>query len=289
MFFLRITGNLAQKLLNAAPYFCALLFFLFSQGNLFANEWDEPIVLLEDPLVPAIELRDGKISEVFVETNSEVAHRTDDLEIIKPSVRVANSQSSKSQSLGLVSELVCYPIFQLEREVGMGNPAIVSHWECSANAKEAEVLSVKSIANLGLFGFLGICLNRSELPSKNSLTQCENYQQRSMTLKFANVWKSSWQPVRTTSLSHTSTNSFRTQRTLIQRQSLNLTHSMSDILSTWSNEMDVYPLTFFPVTKLQARWPLETRQGKNLTNQILTLVDQNPNKQNHPLQSQTFL
>lgn len=288
MFFLRLTEKLAQKLLRSVPYICALLIFLFSQGNLFANEWDEPIVLLEDPLVPAIELRDGQISEVFVETNSEVAHRIDDLEIIKPSATVANSHSFKSQSLGLVSELVCHPIVHLDQEVGMGKSAAVSYWECSTNTKEAEVLSVKSIANLGLVGFLGICLSRSELPSKNSLTPCENYHQKSMTLKFANVWKSSWQQVKTTYLWPTSTNSFRTQRTSIQRQSLSHTHSMSDILSIWSNEMDVYPRTL-PAMKLQTQRPLETKQGKNLTKQILTLVDQNPNKQNHHLQNQTFL
>lgn len=95
--------------------------------------------------------------------------------------------------------------------------------------------SVKSVAVQGLFGFLGICPNRSDLPSRSFSMPCESSPSKSMTTRFANDWKYSWQPARMIYLLRQSISSSWIPKTLTPSSSPNLTLSMSDISSTWSN------------------------------------------------------
>lgn len=255
MFFRELTGKLAQKLQKTAPVLCVLILCSISPGNLYADEWpfqeEEPVVLFEDALLPAIELRDGIISEVIVESKTDVAI-ADSTSKGLHSCELSNfNPNHKTSSLFSVSRNKTNIDFSFQNEI-VDSPFVflVSGEEilCSAgysadtydsnsNRKEGEGFSVKSVANVRLFGFLGICLNRSELPSKNFSMQCENSQPRSMTQRSASDWRYSWQQVKTTSLWLMSTNSSRIRKTSILRPSKSRIRSMSDISSTWSNGM----------------------------------------------------
>lgn len=269
MFFMGKIKNLARNLLKVAPLFCLLGFLVFPQSGLFANEWDKPIVLLEEPLLPAIELRNGEISEVFIGSETELAIQSAGIgEGVDPSIGYESSTNSNPLILNTSAnshELSC-----LENSQELSS---VPHLNCNVGPvptpTNPEHFGVKSIASPGLFGFLGICLSRSELPSKNFSTPCENFPLKSMTQKSANDWKSSWQRVRTTSLWHMSTNSSRSLKNSILRPSRNLTPSMSDISSIWSNATGGFPMTSSPLSmslevKLQTLDPVKNRSNSKL-------------------------
>lgn len=250
MVFLEKTEKLAQKLQKNVPFFCALVFVLFSQGSLFANEWEEPVVLLNDPLVPAIELQEGVISEVVVVSNQELAIPTNESEG-QDLFQIPNTQVEKHTVQIVTSNHPSISIVSLPEKKGKGLfHCQIFQGNNSKPRMEGENLPVKSIASPGLIGFLGICLNRSELPSKNFSTPCENCLLRSMTLRSASDWRFSWQPVRTTSHWLSSTNSSKSQKNLIQRPFLNHTHNTSDISSTWSNGMGECQVKSSPMKKM---------------------------------------
>jgi hypothetical protein len=254
MFFQGMTEKLAQKLQKLAMCFCALAMFLFSQGDLFANGWDTPVVLLNDPLVPAIELQHGRISEVVVEKDSKYAFQSQNLEN-EQTIDFSSNAGIKTISHFIGSD--CGQILLGAEGSEAMDLTIPVAFGRGTNEREHEDHSVKSIANSGLVVFLGICLNRSELPSKNSSTLCANFPPRSMTQKFVSVWKSSWQQVKTTSLWLSSTNSYKIQRTSSLNPFTNLIPNTSDILSTWSNEMAVS----LPTSSETMRTQLEQNQG----------------------------
>lgn len=273
MFFQEIKENLARKLQNIAPYFCAFTFFVFSQGSLLASDWEEPIVLLNDPLVPAIELREGVISEVQVGSDREfVFSKSESMDGIF--LQSQNIETNKIFSHTIEnSPYLSFAMVPLSDGKGRVVIQYVGFGFVSGVCFEPENLGVKSIANSGLLGFLGICLSRSELPSKNFSMPCENFPLKSMTQKSANDWKSSWQRVRTTSLWHLSTNSSKSQKTSIRRLSMNPTHNTSDISFTWSNGMDGSQQTYSQTKRV----PMEVVQvfevvknsPRQLTQQIL--------------------
>ncbi len=290
MVFLEITKKLAQKLQKNIPFFCALVFVLFSQGSLFASEWDKPVVLVNDPLVPAIELREGVISEVVVTPNQEIAipsNRRDAQDIFQiPNTKVEKHTIRIFTSIHPSSLFVSIPG---KMEMGLSHCQVYQE-NNSVPRMEVENLPVKSIASPGLFGFLGICLNRSELPSKNFSTPCENCLLRSMTLRSASDWRFSWQPVRTTSHWLTSTNSSKSQKTLIQKPFLSHTHNTSDISSTWSNETAECPATSYPMKKM-AQEELEILVGikKNPSLHPKQLLAQKTNELTLPVQNPRLL
>lgn len=278
MFFAGKFKNLARNLLKVSPLLCLLGFLIFPQSGLLANEWDKPVVLLEEPLQPAIELRDGKIAEVRVGSETEIA-----LETSESIVGFRSNLGNETSGSRITSFPCAISNAQLSAHLEKSNtlgPLSISNFEVGPNHSYVcpEQFGVKSIANPGLFGFLGICLSRSELPSKNSSTPCENFPLKSMTQKSANDWKSSWQRVRTTSLWHMSTNSSRSQKTSIQRPSQSLTPSMSDTSSTWSNAMEESLATSSPLLMSQERKEQVLGLEKNPANSKILPLAQNPRR-----------
>lgn len=245
MFFLEKIKNLAQKLHKSAFLILLSIFFIFPTVGLFANEADLPVIIPNDELLTPIELRDGLVLEVTVPKETElVSPETFPSEIQTASTFVPSDVS--------IPELeIFFETSNVERGIVSGtglSSQIKTLGICKASSvfeNPPEHFSVKSIASSGLFGFLGICLSRSELPSKNSSMLCENSLLKSMTRRSANDWKYLWQPVRTTYLSPLSINSSRILKTSILSPSTNHTHNMSDISSTWPNVMEGYPVTYW--------------------------------------------
>lgn len=246
MIFSEKMKNLAQKLQKSTLLVLLSVFFIFPATGLFADEADLPVIIPNDKLLTPIELRDGLVFEVVVVDERKLT--LNDVEPSKvPQVGefvFSGEPTPKPANISMVS-----------------NPGMVflisnnsfSEKDDRRDLKDGfvfesgqEHFSVKSIASPGLFCFLGICLSRSELPSKNFSMLCENSLPKSMTRRSANDWKFLWQPVRTTSLWLLSTSSSKMLRTLTPRPSRNLTHSMSDISSIWSNATDESRVTFYP-------------------------------------------
>lgn len=237
MVFLEKTKKMAQKLQSRASLALLVVFFVFPVSGLFADVADLPVIIPSDELLTPIELRDGLVYQVVVEAKTEMAtseslHLENAPVVFSTSSLFINSDSQIEfpfSSGGVEFAAGVLNISQLKKSNFTFGVLVFDNGP--------EHFSVKSIASPGLFGFLGICLSRSELPSKNFSTPCENFQPKSMTRRFANDWKFLWQPVKTTSLWHMSTSSSKTQKTSIQRPSLSHTLSMSDISSIWSNAM----------------------------------------------------
>lgn len=272
MFFREKIKNVARNLQMFAPVICLLVFLIFPQTNLLANEWDRPVVLMEDPLVPAIELREGVVSEVRYESESELAWE-------KVNLTEENHSTIEKNSSDLEMQFVFSETSKPESSISPATSLVEQDSRRSqvridgfGSKQEPQHLGVKSIANSGLFGFLGICLSRSELPSKNFSTPCENFPLKSMTQKSANDWKSSWQRVRMTSLWLSSTNSSRSQETSIQKPFTSPTRSMSDISSTWSNGTEEFPMISSQGMKMVMGKVEAVVLEKNQTNRLLERV-----------------
>lgn len=236
--------NLAQKLQKGTLLALVSIFFIFPVSGLFADEADLPVIIPNDELLTPIELKDGLVFEVVVSEATELAVNESSVGETQSGGFLKSSDLSDSQSsiLFVKAGVEKFP---------SSRSKFFSETDQERDNKIDFVFEgalgyscVKSIANPGLFSFLGICLSRSELPSKNFLTPCENSLLKSMTQRSANDWKFLWRPVRTTSLWPLSTSSSRIQRISILKPSLSHTHSMSDTSSTWSNEMAVFPATF---------------------------------------------
>lgn len=280
MFFLENLKNLAQKLQKSALLVLLSVFFIFPMSGLFANESDLPVIIPADELLTPIELRDGLVLEVKVPDNTELT-----FEKISP------------QENQLTEDYISFDESPLERIIftevstiakgSVKESGFSSKIQTSGISKASivfekgpEHFSVKSIASPGLFGFLGICLSRSELPSKNSSMLCENSQLKSMTRRSANDWKFSWQPVRTISQSLWSTNSCRILRTSILSPSMSHILSMSDISSTWSNATEGSPVTFWLEKKTNLPVIAQvTNQQKNNLRVVLRRNVVHPNPQ----------
>lgn len=246
MVFPKKIKKLAQKLQKVTLLALLTVFFIFPASGLLAEEADLPVIIPNDELLTPIELRDGLVFEVVVSEESEFAlHENSSSESqVEDSFHLSSFSKTKSAATLAIAENVkdfshdSKPVSQI-RNFGLCEGA--SLFENALRHSE-----VKSIASLGLFGFLGICLSRSELPSKNFSMPCENSLLKSMTQRSANDWKFLWQPVRMTSLWLMSTSSSRMLKTSIQRPFRNHTHSMSDTSSTWSNAMEGFLMTFSP-------------------------------------------
>ncbi|EOQ94922.1 hypothetical protein LEP1GSC195_0716 [Leptospira wolbachii serovar Codice str. CDC] len=243
MFFLEKIKILAQKLQKGALLGLLSVFFIFPAVGLFANEADLPVIIPADELLTPIELRDGLVFEVVVEPETELAFGASSSSEIDEAIFTLPSDS---KGLNLHSSAMTF----ISEQVPSGDFENLSQSKISRLYTLPPVFengrkhfSVKSIASLGLFGFLGICLSRSELPSKNFSMLCENSLPKSMTRRSANDWKFLWQPVRTTSLWHSSISSSRTLKTSILRPSMSRIPNMSDISSIWLNEMEGSPVT----------------------------------------------
>lgn len=266
MIFSEKIKNLVQKLQKSTLLVLLSVFFIFPISGLFANEADLPVIIPNDELLTPIELRDGLVLEVVVTEERELAFDAIPTSEIQTAAAFVSSDAS-------AQELTHLGILPNAETVSLNSNGSFSQMEDKVILEEAfvfenspEHFSVKSIASPGLFGFLGICLSRSELPSKNFSMLCESSLPKSMTRRSANDWKFLWQPVRTTSLWPLSTNSSKMLRTSTPRPSRNHTHSMSDISSTWSNATVGFPVTFWQ----------EKRTDLLRTAQALSLLESNP-------------
>lgn len=245
MVFLEKIKKLAQKLQSGAFLALLALFFIFPVSGLMADVLDLPVIIPNDELLTPIELRDGLVYEVVVTPETE-AVTNDSLFLENKSAVLLNPSFTlglgEQADFSLKTEgVILFP----NRNVLLKNAEKNLLQRNSVFERGPEHFSVKSIASPGLFGFLGICLSRSELPSKNFSTPCENSLPKSMTRRSANDWKFLWQPVRMTSLWRMSTSSSRMQKTSIPKPSQSHTPSMSDTSSTWSNAMAEYPVIFY--------------------------------------------
>lgn len=244
MVFLGKIKKLAQKLQSGAFLALLTLFFIFPASGLMADVLDLPVIIPNDELLTPIELRDGLVYEVVVTPETEIV-ANDSMFLENKSVVLLNPSPTldlgeQADSSLKTEGVILFPngnvlLINAERNLRQRNLDF---------ERGPEHFFVKSIASPGLFGFLGICLSRSELPSKNFSTPCENSLQKSMTRRSANDWKFLWQPVRMTSLWRMSISSSRMQKTSIPRPSQSHTPSMSDTSSTWSNAMAEYPVIY---------------------------------------------
>lgn len=273
MVFSENTKKMAQKLQTYAVSLALSFFFIFPVSNLLANESDLPVIIPNDVLLTPIELRDGLVLEVTVVPDTEIAFESP---VGSEEESFLFTDSSDSQELVLslpleISKTNC--VFEMGCKTISRGKSLPAEELLSIFENDPEHFPVKSIASPGLFGFLGICLSRSELPSKNFSMLCENSLPKSMTRRSANDWKFLWRPVKTTYLWPSSTNSYRMLKTSTLKPSTNLTPSMSDISSTWSNGMEEFPVTYCQgkrtdLLKILAPSLLESSQ---------MLVAQNPN------------
>lgn len=282
MVFLEKIKKMAQKLQSGALLALLTLFFIFPVSGLMADVLDLPVIIPNDELLTPIELRDGLVYEVVVTPETEVV--SNDSSFLE-SQSVVLLKSSSTLDLGVQADfslttegVVLFP----NRNVLLKNAEENLLHRNSVFERGPEHFSVKSIASPGLFGFLGICLSRSELPSKNFSTPCENSLPKSMTRRSANDWKFLWQPVRMTSLWRMSTSSSRMQKTSIPRPSQSHTPSMFDTSSTWSNAMAEYPVIFCLEKTTEPRTALVQSPLKSLHLQMAQ-------KANEPLQNPQLL
>lgn len=281
MVFLGKYKNMAQKLQSLAIYLLLSVLFVFPASGLFANESDLPVIIPNDELLSPIELRDGLVYEVTVDQNTEIAFET------SSGNEGESSYSKVSAGMQVLapqftSEIFCSQFVMAKKcETSSQEKPWAPGLRLSIFENESKQYPVKSIANSGLFGFLGICLSRSELPSKNFSTQCENSLPKSMTRRSANDWKFLWPPVRMTSLWLSSINSFRMLKTSIRKPSMNPTPSMSDISSTWSNAMEEFLVTLLRETKTEIRIPVAPNRQEN--NKPLLTLNQSALPQNQHL------
>lgn len=260
--------NLAQKLQKSALLVLLSVFFIFPTMGLLANEPDLPIIIPNDELLTPIELRDGLVLEVTVFEETELTS----LEILPSEIQTA---------VAFVSSDVSAPELAIFCETSNLEKGLLKESELSSQSKTLgickaasvfenapEHFSVKSIASPGLFGFLGICLSRSELPSKNFSMLCENSPPKSTTRRSANDWKFLWLPARTIYHLPLSISSSKILKTSILKASMSRIHNTSDISSIWSNATEGSPVTFWlekrinlPETALVPNLPKSSQQA----------------------------
>lgn len=241
MNFGKIYKFLAQNLL-AACFALGGFIALPSLPNqsLYADEIpSEAVVIPETPLLnPVVVNYDGLVLEI-VYTEEELSSsefpcesnlaygsaRTSLEEMSLPDwnvgeIEVRNKANLEPITHGMVAMSSLPSQRELTKGMGKGNDSLV-----------------KSVAVPGLFGFLGICPNRSDLPSRSFSMPCESSQSKSMTMRSANDWKFLWQPARMIFRLRQSTSSYSILKTLTRSSSLSHIRNTSDISSTWSNEM----------------------------------------------------
>ncbi len=242
MNFLKNRHNLARFLLKPVGF--AIVFFCLCGTSLFADENIEPIIIPATELLTPVVLVNGVVSELVV-TPPKVQFAK--LPKVSEPLLFVGGVKKEGNRFGNF-------LFAMESFCPSGPSSIRSREKTLAPAydliplfskfgKEPDRSDLKSIANLGLFAFFEICLSQSELPFRNSSMPCASSLSKSMIRKSANAWKSSWQPVKMTSLWPRSTFSLPILRISILERSLSLSRSMSDILSIWSNEMAEFPPT----------------------------------------------
>jgi len=261
--------KLAQFLLKKLAH-ASFLAILFVPGfSLFATGSSLPIIIPEDELPASIQLAYGVVSVVTVSDSEELLGDSssslpcEEFQMLRGEmpettfsdsglsetnwkfhgeVRQANSQIpnriSEKTELGVPAGTSENFAFYGEGAF-QNDPNFLGSGLLSQNSKALllEQFSLNSIANLSPVAFLGICLNPSELPSKNLPTQCGSFLSKSTIQKFAKDSISLWQRVKTTSLWPRSTNCLPIQNPSIQERFLNHTPSMSDISFIWLREM----------------------------------------------------
>ncbi|EKJ86029.1 hypothetical protein CLV96_3000 [Leptospira meyeri] len=279
MVFLGKIKKLAQKLQSGTFLVLLAVFFIFPISGLMADAMDLPVIIPNDELLTPVELRDGLVYEVVVTPQAEMATNDSSLLENGPMVLSHSSLSSDYSAKQNVPLKNARVVLATKEDVLSKDAEGELPHSSSVFEKGSEHFSVKSIASPGLFGFLGICLSRSELPSKNFSTPCENSLPKSMTRRSANDWKFSWQPVRTTSLWRMSTSSFRMQKTSILRPSQSRIPNTFDTSSTWSNAMAESPTIFWLEKKTEHPIALVQNPLKNLRWQLVPKANepqQNP-------------
>lgn len=243
---------LAHLLLSARSLILISLFL--GTLPLFAEVEGPAAVFYEEALVPPIYMKDGEISIV-----------SDGIDPVADRVVLLKTQGQSTESLvstvATSTESVCAnssvseAVFRMpesfrtiqSKEGSANNPS--SHVEIrqpqafgilSTPDSRWEVLGaheLKSVANSRLFALLALCPKQNALPSRNSSMPCESSLLKSMTLRSANDWRSSWRPAKTICRLHKSTHSWLTHEVLTPKRSQSLTLSMSDTLSICSSEM----------------------------------------------------
>ncbi|TGM21641.1 hypothetical protein EHQ73_10045 [Leptospira meyeri] len=279
MVFLDKIKKLAQKLQSGAFLVLLAVFFIFPVSGLMAEAMDLPVIIPNDELLTPVELRDGLVYEVVVTPQAEMAANDSSFLENGPVVLSHSSLSSDFSMKQNVPLENAWVVLVTKEDGPSKNVEGKLLYDSSVFEKGSEHFSVKSIASPGLFGFLGICLSRSELPSKNFSTPCENSLQKSMTRRSANDWKFLWQPVRTTSLWRMSTSSFRMQKTSILRPSQSRIPNTFDTSSTWSNAMVESQTIFWREKKTEHPIALVQNPQKNLQRQLVPKANepqQNP-------------
>lgn len=283
MFFGKLNTFLARNLLSV----CFLAAVVFSpvlpHQSIFSESVFSPLVLEIEPLLPPVILVEGVVSEVVVSEEDQIADSSLVLEEVTrssltfqkgkffPLLGVAADQTSSvtpafylGDSSAKENGLSFYSVRKNCAEVSQmacPNPTNSSGADFYPHSKSS-LFVLKSVAFQGLFGFLGICPNRRDLPSKDSSMPCESYPWKSMTMRSANDWKSLWQPVRTIFPLPSSISYSLIQRTSIPNLSTNLIPNTSDISSTWSNEMEGFPRTYWEEREVTLHW------AKILQNQL---------------------
>lgn len=244
--------SLAQFLQSGVFFTSLFLCLVLTPSSVFASEELEPVLLPEVVLV----------DPVFYVDRVLVSHTS-----LASEVEVGNSEA-------------LLPIETMERAVD------VRFGKSYANGS-TQVTTVKAVANLGLFGFLGICPRQSESPSKSFSTPCESFPQKSMIQKFANAWKFLWPPVRMTYLSPSSISSYWILKTSIQSPYQNLIHNMSDTSFIWPSATaechKASPRMTQSLTKKHQYWlmgPNERQQSHQVAKSSLLA---NQRRQNHEL------
>lgn len=235
--------------------------------SLFAFDSSLPTIIPVDELLTPIQLVDGVVSYVTVPDTEESLSLSssslpcEDLQTFQEETKKVISidanlfRENSSLSPGTISAARRSSatilkggkeVFRLEtsgdsmesRKAEISKGLIIFSGLSLQNERTLGQFSLNSIANLSPVAFLGICLNPSELPSKNLPMRCGSFLSKSMIQKFAKDSISLWQPARTTFPWPRSINCLPTRSPSIQEQFLSHIHSMSDILFTWLKETE---------------------------------------------------
>nr|WP_210413600.1 hypothetical protein [Leptospira ilyithenensis] len=260
---------MAQFLLTKLAFASFLAIVFVPSFSLFAFDSSSPIMIPADELLTPVQLVDGVVSFVTVSDAEESLSLSssslpcEELQTLYEEIVLTDRSLIKKNSdpdLAIISANRLSPGKMLMEGKGLhllrtfedptdynriknANPLIVFSGLSLQNEGVPEQFSLNSIANLSPVAFLGICLNQSELPSKNLPMQCGSFLSKSMIQKFVKDSISLWQRAKTTSLWPRSINCLPIRNPLIQEQYLSHTHSTSDISFIWLREMAGSPVS----------------------------------------------
>ncbi len=257
MIFLEKIKKVARFLLNSWLPLAVAVVIVSPVFSVSADDLSLPIVMENEEWVLPIMLVDGVEVVVLAEEEATTSMASlegktvpSEKEIVSPDSFGCKSSPSYLSNHSNLSLAACKNTFgetgtlsfygslffsNLGRNIGLLEKGCPSLQNVDSGNMYSSI-AVKSVAKPGLFAFLGICPNPSELPSKSLSMQCANCLSKSTTQRFAKDSISLWQRVRTTFLWHRSINSSRIQKVSILEPFLSPTRSMSDISSIWSKE-----------------------------------------------------